>query len=443
MQLKSKWYVEGDWTEIPCLGDPPYKKHDKQIAYWNSKTRFNVVSAGRRSGKTDLAKKKIVYNALLHCKPYRGEYFVAAPTRAQAKRIYWDDLKRLTKKFQIKEPNETELKLYLGNANIFITSMDRPERIEGHPLDGGILDEYGNMKENVWKNHVSPALNTLKREGWCDFLGVPEGRNHYFDMALNASDTLQRNWSFFTWFSSDILPKEIIEDAKNTLDPQTYQQEYEGSFGSIISDVYYAFSKDNIGQLSYDYTQPLHICYDFNVAPGVLVIFQQGILPNKDFGIKVIDEIWIENNSNTQKITQTFINKYSNHKQTVYVYGDASGGARHTSQIEGTDWDIVFSMLSSFRTVTCIPKSNPLEKVRINCVNSYLRTYSGIIRLFIDDKCRKLIQDFESVRYDFKGSIDKLSNKNITHMSDALGYGLCQQNNKLNSKVITLGRQYG
>ncbi|WP_240444661.1 hypothetical protein, partial [Pseudomonas aeruginosa] len=51
--------------------------------------RFPLVPAGRRSGKTERFKRFLVKQAYVVV----GQYFAAAPTHAQAKKIFWDDLK--------------------------------------------------------------------------------------------------------------------------------------------------------------------------------------------------------------------------------------------------------------------------------------------------------------------------------------------------------------
>ena len=51
-------------------------------------------------------------------------------------------------------------------------------------LDVYKRQEYGNMKLEAWGANVRPALSD--RKGWCDLIGVPEGRNHYYDTALKA-----------------------------------------------------------------------------------------------------------------------------------------------------------------------------------------------------------------------------------------------------------------
>ena len=62
------------------------KRHAEQGRLWGSTVRFKIVPAGRRSGKTELAKRYTVKCALKAT--WVDAWFVlAAPTRDQAKRI--------------------------------------------------------------------------------------------------------------------------------------------------------------------------------------------------------------------------------------------------------------------------------------------------------------------------------------------------------------------
>ncbi len=158
----------------------PLRPHPVQSAYFNSPHQFNVLPCGRRSGKTELAKRKLVIRALRGSRFQRPRYFAAAPTRDQAKAIYWMDLKSMFPPSMIADVNETSLSIRLvTGAEVVVVGMDRPQRIEGQPWDGGILDEYTDMKAGAWPENVFLAL--ADRDGWADLIGVPEGRNHYFD----------------------------------------------------------------------------------------------------------------------------------------------------------------------------------------------------------------------------------------------------------------------
>lgn len=415
-----------------------------QMPYANSTARFNVVPAGRRSGKTERFKRKLVRRALSlegieHDDTPR--FFAGAPTRDQAKRIFWDDLKAMTQPWWAGRPSETELTIRLvTGSEIVVVGLDKPQRIEGTPWDGGGLDEYGNMKPSAWGENVRPALSD--RGGWCDLIGVPEGRNHYYDLYNQAiADRQERGdeseWAAFTWTSAEVLPPAEIEAAKRDLDELTFQQEYEASFVNFEGRAYYAFGDANKKRLidRYNPRQPLLIMLDFNVAPGVAAIAQELPLPNGITGTAVIGEVWIPNNSNTPAVCRKILTDWQPvHTGRVEVYGDATGGAGGTAKVEGSDWDLVKQWLvkggggaAGFgnRVSFKVPGSNPAERARINAVNTRTKSRDGTIRLMVDpSRAPHVVKDFEGVRTlkGGSGEIDKDADKKLTHISDAIGY---------------------
>jgi hypothetical protein len=53
--------------------------------------------------------------------------------------------------------SESELTIPLWHGGeLALVGMDKPARIEGAPWDGGVLDEYGNMKPQAWGENVRP-----------------------------------------------------------------------------------------------------------------------------------------------------------------------------------------------------------------------------------------------------------------------------------------------
>src|SRR6202034_655634 len=77
----------------------PLNFHKEQCRLQESDARFKIVPAGRRSGKTEIAKRHLalsVLSAKNNPKPWPDpRFFAAAPTRDQAKRVFWNDLKAL------------------------------------------------------------------------------------------------------------------------------------------------------------------------------------------------------------------------------------------------------------------------------------------------------------------------------------------------------------
>ena len=418
----------------------PLRPIREQVEAFNGHHRFNTFPCGRRSGKTELiGKRRLVYRAL-RGSPYPSpRFFCGAPTRDQAKRIFWSDLKSLVHpSWRRGEPLEGELIIRLKNgAEIHVLGMDKPERIEGVGWDGGVLDEYANMKPHVWEAHIRPALSD--RQGWCDFVGVPEGRNHYYDLHTYAKSEMmekgaESEWGAYHWVSSLILPEKEINAAKQMMDELTFQQEYEASFVNFQGQAYYAYSEDNqTNEIYYNPDDPINFCFDFNVSPGVAVITQEQLLSNGHVGTAVIGEVYIPRNSNTPIVCNRLIEDWKAQEGTIYLYGDATGGAKGTAQVRGSDWDIIQEELGGFfgdRIVSRVARSNPRERQRVNAVNARLKTAEGINLLAISPAIApNLHKDLEGVRVleGGAGEIDKKQDSRLTHLTDALGYYIAQE----------------
>lgn len=207
----------------------PLRYHPVQQALWESGARFRVVPAGRRSGKSERAKRYVLKQAYDTARNRLAwpdpRFFLAAPTREQAKHIFWQDLKMMVRSDFLERKSETELWVRLKwGAEIWVVGMDKPERIEGRPWDGGVLDEFANMKPFAFDSNVRPAL--ADRKGWCWLIGVPEGRNHYYDLHLYALSGNDPEWATFSWPSADILDPMEVEAARRQLDPVVFDQEF-------------------------------------------------------------------------------------------------------------------------------------------------------------------------------------------------------------------------
>ena len=416
---------------------PALRPHPIQYKLWTAPTRFAVAPCGRRSGKTELAKRHVIRCALYGTAFPDARFFCAAPSRMQAKRIYWEDLIKYSPDVFVTNINWTELFIqYVNGSRVYVLGLDKPQTIEGSPWDGGVLDEYADMKEEAWRLHVRPALTD--RQGWCWLIGVPEGRNHYYDTYKRALSGESAEWGAFHWISADILSAHEIEQIKLETDEISYRQEYEGSFENFTGVAYYNFSdKTHYTSIERDKNRPLILCFDFNTAPGVAVICQEftqqevhGIIaPGCSPTVTVaVGEVHIERNSNTEIVCNRIIKDYSDHQSIIQIYGDATGGAKGSAKIKGSDWDIVKSTLTPAfgnRIRMHVPNANPKERSRVNSVNSRLKTVSGFRGLMVNAKrCPHLVKDFEGVQTVVGGSgeIDKKKNKQLTHLSDAIGY---------------------
>ncbi len=388
------------------------RPHPEQRRLWTEAKRFAVVPAGRRSGKTEIAKRRLVCG-LPAKKPWSDpRYFAAAPTREQAKRVYWNDIKALVPGKWVKKVYESDLCVTTKyKSELWVLGMDRPERIEGTPWDGGVLDEYANMKPNAWTENIRPAL--ADRAGWCWFVGVPEGLNHYKDLADYAGSGSDADWGLYRWNSSGILPAAEIEAARRVMDPRTFRQEFEASFEGSTGRAYYAYNskRHEDSSISVNKRLKLFVCCDFNVGLSVWEVVQA------DKGrVQVVDEIALRD-TNTLEMGRLVLSKYGSHTEGIAVYGDSAGMNRSTAG--KSDYAILYEL--GFRDQR-IGRANPPVRDRVNSVNALLENADGEARLFHHPRCAHLKKDLETVEWlSSGGGLDK-SNSERTHATDALGY---------------------
>lgn len=396
--------------------------HPEQSRLWTSGARFKVVPAGRRSGKTEICKRIVARVAMFSTGDQR--YFLAAPTREQAKAIFWEDLKKMVPPWMVAKKSETSLWVrLLHGPEVWVVGLDKPERVEGRPWDGAVIDECSNVKPDAWEKNIRPAL--ADRRGWCVFPGVPEGRNHYYDLAERGRSEDHPDWELFHWISADILDPDEIRSAKEDLDEDIYAQEFEASFVSFRGRAYRGFRESNKARLEYRPRAPLIFCFDFNVDPGVAVVCQEMRMASGLVVTGVIGEVHIPYDSDTEAVCERLIYDWSGHSGEVYLYGDPTGGNRGTAKLQGSDWDIVMSSLSRhFRLRNMVAARPPAERFRVGCLNSRIRSKSQVVRLLVDpSRAPYTVRDLEGVkrREGGTGEVDK-KDKRLTHLSDALGY---------------------
>lgn len=359
----------------------------------HSGVRFPVVPAGRRSGKTERFKRFVVKEAMRN----PGEaYFAGAPTREQAKKIFWNDLKLLSfsESFK-KKPSETELKIFFPNdTTLTVLGLDEPARFEGAAWTGGGIDEFGNMKENAWNENIMPALDTVdprrpNYRAWCWIFGVPEGMNHYYNLAEYAETANDPLWKVFHWKSAEILPDDVIDAAKRVLSPMQFRQEYEASFETASGRVYDDYGSHNHTTEAILPHEQILWFHDFNYTP-----LSSGIGVRRGDSLFLLDEIILTSAVAKQSALE-FVEKYKTHKnKNVLVYGDPAGraGEKHGHQ---SDYTEIESVLRShgWKFERRVKMSTRSIKDGQNAVRAKVLNAKGDTTLFVNIKTAKWIHE--------------------------------------------------
>ena len=206
-----------------------------QQEVWNHPARFKVVAAGRRTGKSRLAAYLLIVNAL---QTERGHVFYVAPTQGQARDIMWQTL------LEVGHPviegshiNNLQIKLING-ATISLKGADRPETMRGVSLKYLVMDEYADMKPEVWEQILRPALADQK--GQALFIGTPMGRNHFYELYLYGQKGDDDSFTsfHFTSFDNPILDPAEIEAAKKSMSSFAFRQEFMASFEALGGELF-------------------------------------------------------------------------------------------------------------------------------------------------------------------------------------------------------------
>ena len=204
-----------------------------QQEVYSDQTRFKVIAAGRRCGKSRLAATTLIIEGL-RCPPGSAVLYVS-PTMGQSRQIIWDLLLDLGREvIQSSHVNNLDITLING-ARIYVRGADRPDTLRGVSLTYAVLDEVADIKPEAWEQVIRASLSDKK--GRAMFIGTPKGRNWFHDLWKMTGDPEWKSWHFTTQDNPLIDPKEI-ESAKKTLSTFAFKQEYMASFSNAGADIF-------------------------------------------------------------------------------------------------------------------------------------------------------------------------------------------------------------
>jgi len=199
-------------------------------------TRFKVVAAGRRCGKSRMAAVTLLIEGL-KC-PQGSAVLYVSPTMGQSRQIIWDLLLDLGREvIQSSHVNNLDITLING-ARIYVRGADRPDTLRGVSLTYAVLDEVADIKPEAWEQVIRASLSD--KRGRALFIGTPKGRNWFYDtfkLGESEDDPDWKSWHFTT-ADNPLIDQKEIESAKKTLSSFAFKQEYMASFTNAGSDIF-------------------------------------------------------------------------------------------------------------------------------------------------------------------------------------------------------------
>ena len=202
--------------------------HPEQQKVANSKARYKIVRAGRRSGKTILKTETLWVKAA--AKKNRVVFYIA-PNQIQARDIIWEALKSRIGNIGIANEQRLEMSVPTvggGRSVIKLAGWENRENFRGKFAHHIEFDEVDTMKDFFvgWKEIFRPAL--IDTQGTVSFGGTPKKENpNLRRLEKEAENNKEYEVFHFTTYDNPFLPKEeldkLVEDYED--DKVSYRQE--------------------------------------------------------------------------------------------------------------------------------------------------------------------------------------------------------------------------
>ena len=384
----------------------------------NKSKSIVAMVAGMGSGKTfSFLRKAFINHISRKNKDGISNGWVIYPTYSLAEEVFvppfLDILRDKGIEYNYNVSKHT-IKTAYGNIKIF--QMVKPQSIVGVSLSYCGFDEFDISSHKYCETAFNKALGRMRdcEDPEIYICTTPEGMKYTYTLMVEKADN---NKFLVRGKTQDnvYLPKSYLKLLEENYDKKLLKAYRDGEFVNLQQgQTYYQFDRNsNVGEVEYNRGKPVRYGIDFNADPECAVLFQ---LYEQQPQIRVFDCIALSHSGSGDLLTERMVNtikhKYPNSEYIAYP--DATGIRRGSSSMFS---DIEIIRKGGVRIKAL--KSNPPVTDRVNAVN---RALDG--NLIIDTKCKALIQDLEKVvNKEGTREIDK-SNKDLTHMSDALGYAV-------------------
>jgi PBSX family phage terminase large subunit len=373
-----------------------------QKKWWELDTFYKLLIGGYGCGKTYIGALRSIYLSYVN-KPLPGMYI--SPSYALSQKTIIITLKDIMRRTGMDyNYNQMRNEFHIKNWNglIWIGSGDNPDSLRGPNLAWSGIDEPFIQKKEVFDQMIARVRHPESSHREIFLTGTPEQLNWGFELS-NKTD-MDIGVVVGSTIDNEHLPQDYKDNLMAAYSEEQIRAYVHGEFVNLTQGrVYQDFKNEYIQK--FDYTgMEIAGCCDFNVDALTAIIFAHGknrIHAFKEYRLR---------NAGTYDLAQAIKKDYPG----ITIYPDATGSARKTSGTSGSDHDILRQ--NGFRVIT--GRSNPPVKDRINAVNRVFR--KGIASV---DNCKNLIKDLQMNVYR-NNQIDKTSDPEQTHASDAFGYAV-------------------
>ncbi len=209
---------------LPYNFNPLDRPYQDEILRDNRKNKVLVIH--RRAGKTSLVLNKLILEASRNA---GKTYYYICPTQKQAKEIAWkapDMFNKYLPMEIVDKKNEVELTIYFKNkAQIHVKGADSPDSLRGVNPFGVAIDEYAQVKPELYDEVIKPIL--ISNGGWVWLIGTPNGKNDFW-LKYQIAKNNPTEWQVVHLRATDsgILKPEVLEEARRTMTERAFSQEF-------------------------------------------------------------------------------------------------------------------------------------------------------------------------------------------------------------------------
>lgn len=248
------------------------------------------------------------------------------------------------------------------------------------------VDSRMRDKNCPYHQEILGAFNPISEDSWI--------KTKLFDAPNNETKFLTTTY-LDNAFVNDATYR-MMERRKLT-DPEWFRIYGMGEWGVIATgDEFYKSFKLGVNttpQLAYDKYQPIHLTFDFNVAPYVTCC----VWVASGGEVCQIDEVLGEHpNNDTAALCALIARKYADHQGAMFIYGDPAGASRSTRGAD--DFKIIMSKLRKFHPESRVAKFAPGVAMRGSFINALFRGEIEDCFATIDMNCKETIDDYQLVK---------------------------------------------
>jgi predicted phage terminase large subunit-like protein len=222
------------------------KYHPAQRHIVSNAKRFNVVCAGRRTGKTKMGTRLLIEPAL------RGlpvAWF--APNYKYLEEV-WREVGAATRDVTRHSDQTSKRRELVTGGVIDFWTLDGEDAARGRKYARAIIDEAAIARnlQPQWQQAIRPTLTDMIGDAW--FLSTPKGQNYFHELAQRGQSQPD-NWAFFQHPTSDnpYIDAGEIEDARRDLPELIFRQEYLAEFvtqeGTLLKSQWLKVAEPPVG----------------------------------------------------------------------------------------------------------------------------------------------------------------------------------------------------